>query len=357
MLFRFSCIPAMILLLTSCGPGETPLDDFNSAELEEISVFSPNELGIGSIEEIVALNDSRFIALDRTANRLHHIDSDGNSENLRLDIPSGSDISSIGSDRAGHFYVMNSYNGKVYRFEEDEPGYWITNLEISFQDQVSEMPRKLGVSDDYLFIKSFAHGQPDEEYSEGKLYSFDHDGNALISDPITFPMQNLTRDPLRQSGMPIPIPFSNTTVFATDNDGSAWLGWTENAELTAYSHEGRQISQIQYELQPAESDIEELEDWLETMGPELRNTIETSLPQYLPIMHNVVVSAQDEIWIRILAENTSTNMIVFDREGNHLRQLQLPGDFELYDVYGNTLIGVKQDVTGEDTIRLYRWSD
>ncbi len=353
MLFRFTTLIALIILIVSCQPGDAPLEDFDQVNLDETGVFSVDDLEIGSIEELVAISDNQFIALDRTANRLHLIDSEGNTENLRLDIPSGSDITSIGTDRSGNFYVMNSYSGKVHRLEEDEPGYWKTNLEISFQDDISEMPRKLGVSDDYVFVKTFIQGQPDEDYSEGKLYAFNHDGDLLNPDPVSFPMQNLTRDPLRQSGMPIPIPFSNTTVFAAGNDGSAWLGWTENAELRSYSPDGQRRAELEYHLQPAASDMSELEEWLETMDPELRNTIEASLPEYLPVMHNILVSDDDEIWIRMMAEGTSSNIIVFNQEGDPQKQLQVPGDFELHDVIGNTIVGVKQDPTGEETLRIF----
>lgn len=353
MLIRLLYFSLLLSGLAACGPADNPLDDFQPVYPQEAANLSLNELNIGSAEELIAIDDQLFVVLDRTANRLHRITINGAAENLHLDIPSGSDVTSIATDNRGNLFVMDRYEGTVYGLQQEEDNFWSRNFEVSFRDHISDMPSKLGVSDEYFFIKSFAHGQPDDKYTEGKLYAFSKDGQVVSDEPLSFRMQNLTRDPLRQSGMPIPVPFSNTTVFAVNSSGHTWLGWSENAELTSYSPEGSEQKQFSYDLTPAEPDMSELDEWLQTMDPELRNTIETSLPEYLPVMHNLVISDRDKIWIQIMADETTTNTIVFDDDGDSLYQMRFPVDFELQDVFGNTLAGVEQKVTGEQKIRIF----
>ena len=353
MLIRLFCFSLLLSGLAACGPADNPLDDFQPVDPQETATISLEELNIGSAEELIAMNDQLFVLLDRTANRLHQITIDGSAENMHLDIPSGSDVTSIATDGNGSLFVMDRYEGMVYGLQHEEDNFWSRKFEASFRDHISDMPNRLMVSDEYFFIKSFAHGRPDDEYSEGKIYAFSKDGQVVSDAPKSFRMQNLTRDPLRQSGMPIPVPFSNTTVFDVNSVGNIWLGWSENVELTAYSPEGSEQRKLRYDLTPAEPDMTELDEWLQTMDPELRNTIEAGLPEYLPVMHNLRISDRDEVWMQIMADETTTNTIVFDDDGNSLHQMRLPLDFELKDVFGNTLAGIEQQVTGEQKIRVY----
>lgn len=350
---RFILILVTCLLAISCETKHPELEHFAAAEFNEIAGFTLDELQIGSAERIVPLGTDRFIVLDRTANRLHEITSQGESASLRLDLPSGTDISSIATSREGELYVMNAYQGEVHVLSESDEHYWEHQHTIRFEEYVAEMPRRLEVSEENIFIKSFSHGSVDDGRTTGKLYVFDHDGNPEADDPVEFPLQDLTRDPMRQSGMPIPVPFSNTTLLAVNSRGTAFMGWTDELQMTGYSTDGLETFSLSYNLDPVSTESEDLEEWLETMGPELRATIEAGMPDYLPVMHHLAISNEDEIWIQFQATGTSSNTLVFDPDGEPVFKLRIPVNFEIDAIYSDRIIGVERDGTGTQTVRLF----
>lgn len=352
-MFRITGLLSLVLILfVACTPEPPELENFDQTDFSEIMQASLDDLNIGSLEKVTGVDRNSFITLDRTANRLHLINDDGSSETLRLELPAGTDITSITTDQDGRFYVLDAYGGNMHILEEGDE-QWVKKGEITFDDYVTEMPRTIDVGRDLIYIKSFAHGGAEDGQSTGKLYTFDHEGNPVTEEPVEFPIRDLTSDPLRQAGVPVPVPFSNTTLFAANSEGLAFLGWTESLELTGYTTDGLQDVQISLGFDPVPADTEDMEEWLETMDPELQTTIESSMPEYLPVMHNLVISDQNEIWIQVQIEGSNANTLVFTPEGDPLSYLELPPDFEIEDVRANRVAGIERDATGEQSLRIF----
>ncbi len=162
-------------------------------------------------------------------------------------------------------------------------------------------------------------------------------------------------------------PVFSLTTFAAVGSEFLVVGTNEGPFLKVVNRSEGVISRIEWDQDPVP-----LEDWHLNEVVSARTAVASSadesealrqvlegmpVPDHLPWYDQVVVSDEDEIWVREYPEpgSESTWWRVLDVEGGVLGVIEIPVAFELKHVTGGLLAGVWTDELGVETVRVWRF--
>lgn len=194
---------------------------------------------------------------------------------------------------------------------------------------------------------------------ESGIATIDHAQLTIVTDIGTFLSSERIGTP-NGSG---PHPFGRSLQFAVFHGGII-VGTGESAELQQYSYQGvleRIIRWPPTDLTIGDEDIAayraaQLEGVSDDRRPALvRSLAEMPMPPAFPAYTRIELDAHDNVWISEFAKPrmNDANWLVFDRVGELLGRVRVPGDLEITDIGSDRLVGIERDDLGVERIVVY----
>ena len=173
----------------------------------------------------------------------------------------------------------------------------------------------------------------------------------------------------RSFPMPLPVPFSPTTVVAAGPD-AVYVGTTDTYEIRAFSPAGELQRLIRRDVpgRPVtKADQEEFTARLRDLpgGNAMMNPVmeqfrkamsEAEYPETMPAYSNLLVDADGNLWVADHpgAKTMPTPWAVFTPEGRLLGTVTMPEGFQVREIGSDYVLGQKADDTEIEHIVLYQ---
>jgi hypothetical protein len=167
------------------------------------------------------------------------------------------------------------------------------------------------------------------------------------------------------------LPFTPEPQVATFGD-RVWLMRGFEPEAEAYDLEGNVVARVRWDAQAeriTQDTVKQFkEGMLQLIGEESHPAYELQrhfyeqdlpIPERLPLYESLVISSDGNLWLEryrflYLRDETPSQWDVVDPERGLVATVDTPPGFSLYQVRGDSILGLHQDEQGVQRIQVYR---
>lgn len=166
-----------------------------------------------------------------------------------------------------------------------------------------------------------------------------------------------------------PVPFSPRPHVSVDAD-SLLVADAASSTVSVFDMDGRLVRSFDLDLPhvSAAEAREELEATIQGMGEENRffdEVVDAAWQEEVPSFAGVIVDSTGRIWVKHYSPATDSWLVggltevrggrwsIFDRDGGHVAEIELPGNMVPMDVSRGRLVGVERDALGVERVVVY----
>ncbi len=258
-------------------------------------------------------------------------------------------------ENGGKLYVRDITNERITIFNTESYSFKESMLieQLTIRDIEEVQGMELGplfIRNDGNHLVNFYPQLSENGLAMNKYLFMDDNGNALESDPLTFPGSVSIRVPSKPRIPSLGLTFMGQSLIALTSEDALYSVWTRDFLLKRYNSIGEYESAIYYPIRGVPFDFNEYAQTApfgysaQDIEEGIANA-DIELPEANPVLDDLMVDDENRIWAAVPMdqEREKFEWWILDESGELLAKLQRPSKKTVFDIKNGHLYAKEID--------------
>lgn len=362
----------LIVTLSACsrsgdhGQTQSTIKSFDEFEGRVLSMDLDYEIGapgdslvFGTVRQLIIGTKQDIYVSDPSSSHVYHFDEDGRfirRFGSRGDGPGQFMFISGIATLQDTLYVFDAHTRRLSVFDHTAGGVVRSTVVDDIRGTGNPVALLGSTTNGLVFFYSPEYDAKSPEDNAAAVAMVDITGNP--SQPLIFvPGAERLR---RLSGgrvSTLPMPFGRQPRFSI-GDGHLLSGSNKEFEFSLVNTNSGDLQTIvlpyHWSTPLSDQDISESLSMFNVSLDDLSTDERASIPREWPVLNNMVLTDRKSIWLQLTPPGAPDSMVLwhFNQSGEELAQIQHTDRFDLHEVRGNRLFGVKS-IGGSSSVVRY----
>lgn len=334
-----------------------------------LTITEPDDVLFGRLFLLDVTEDQSIMVYDHGSNHFLEFSKEGDFRGTISEQGSGpgeiENLSSFYVNRENDIVVYDRGNMRFTTFTKSNGNWHAENMQAIDQNEVHFSRVLPGPEPDTYFAVTSVSFRPDNVSDENRqqlIHLIDSSGEILQDSLATGPFDNFLvniGDNNSFSVRAIPQQMGLTTHFAFAEQRYVISARTDEFRFEVFDHQTGERDVIEHPIPGVALSGDEQQELLDEAGDNFRREMREKMPEFRPVLRQVLTDDQQRIWARFTPDSddeNSANWIILNLDGSLEGSLHLPGHLNVRQIRNQKIYAISSPEDDAPAIEIFALS-